>query len=111
MLRRVKHTNRVVIIVFSYWLLGAAASKSPEEPRIPYPEWLFPIDDETLRAQRRPPPTELPKLDDVELLEIPDSDQKFTLARINDQFNPPDWHPGDHLALPDVVAKGRKPKV
>ena len=42
---------------------------------------------------------------------IPDSDQKFTLARINDQFNPPDWQPADHGAMPDVVAKGRKPNV
>jgi cytochrome c553 len=91
-----------------------AAAQPAAEPRLPYPDWLFPVDDETLRAARRPPPKEPkepPKLDDVELLTIPDSDQKFTLARINDQFDAPDWYPAAHGALPDVVAKGRKPKI
>jgi cytochrome c553 len=69
------------------------------------PEWLYPIDPKSIRPNPNPP-----KLDDKELLEIPDSTQKFTLARINDPFNPPDWRP-DHLPMPDVVAKGRKPAV
>src|SRR5262249_35802401 len=38
-------------------------------------------------------------------------DQKFTQARISDKFNPPDWHPEKHGPMPDVVARGRKPKV
>jgi cytochrome c553 len=92
----------------------SAAAKPPAELKIPYPDWLFPVDDETLRAAKRPPPKEPkepPKYDDVELLTIPDSDQKFTQARINDQFDPPDWNPAGHGPMPDIVAKGRKPKV
>jgi cytochrome c553 len=72
---------------------------------IPLPEWLFPIDPKSL--EKNPKPV---KLDDVEPLDIPDSKQKFTQARINDPFNPPDWRP-DHSPMPDVVAKGRKPAV
>jgi cytochrome c553 len=72
---------------------------------IPVPEWLFPIDPKSL--EKNPKPV---KLDDVELLEIPDSKEKFTQARINDPFNAPDWRP-DHLPMPEVVAKGRKPAV
>ena len=71
------------------------------------PEWLFPIDPDSLL----PPPANPPPLDDKELLEIPGSTEKFTLARINDPFNPPDWRPASHGPLPEVVAKGRKPTV
>jgi cytochrome c553 len=67
---------------------------------------LFPIDPKSIK-----PPPNPPKPDDVELLEIPGSDLKFTAARINDPFNPPDWRPNDHGPMPDVVAKGRKPAV
>jgi cytochrome c553 len=105
------------------WMIGCAAvlamahAQAPapsKAPAMPYPEWLFPIDDDTLRAARRPPskqPKEPVKYDDVELLTIPDSDQKLTLARINDPFDAPDWNPAGHGPMPDIVAKGRKPKV
>ena len=73
----------------------------------PPPEWLFPIDPEAKRAAAKPPV----KLDDVELLTVPDSTEKFTRARINDKFNPPDWRPASHTPMPDIVAQGRKPNV
>jgi cytochrome c553 len=79
----------------------AAESKAAIEP----PEWLFPIDPKSIRPDPNPP-----KVDDKELLEIPGSKEKFTLARINDPFNPPDWRP-DHSPMPEVVARGRKPAV
>ena len=86
-----------------------AADPPPVTPRpapIPLPEWLFPVDPKSL--EKNPKPV---KLDDVELLDVPDSDQKFTQARINDPFNAPDWRPKDHIAMPDVVSRGRKPAV
>jgi cytochrome c553 len=75
-----------------------------------FPEWLFPIDPDSLIKPRpnAPPP---PKLDDVEPLGIPDSTEKYTLARINDLYNPPDWHPNDHIPMPEIVAHGRKPDI
>jgi len=88
----------------------ATAATTPEATPALLPEWLFPIDPASLIKPRpnAPPP---PKLDDVELLGIPDSTEKYTLARINDLFNPPDWHPNDHIPLPEIVAHGRKPNV
>jgi cytochrome c553 len=79
-----------------------ATAASTIEP----PEWLFPIDPKSIKPDPNPP-----KLDDKELLEVPDSAEKFTLARINDPFNAPDWRPKDHIPMPDVVARGRKPAV
>jgi cytochrome c553 len=90
-----------------------AKPESAAEPAVPnplLPEWLFPIDPDSLIKPRpnAPPP---PKLDDVELLGIPDSTQKYTRARINDLYNPPDWHPDDHIPMPEIVAHGRKPLI
>ncbi|HET9863575.1 MAG TPA: c-type cytochrome [Steroidobacteraceae bacterium] len=111
------------------WTQGA--QKPADEPagslKIPYPEWLFPIDEDALKAARaaaraggkpaakqqakQEAAKEEPASEDTELLTIPDSEQKFTAARIADPFDPPDWFPADHGPMPDVVAKGRKPKV
>lgn len=71
-----------------------------------WPEWLFPIHPPSLEKAPAMPP----KLDDVEMLTIPDSAQKFTAARIGDTFNAPDWFPAEHGPMPDIVAKGKKPK-
>ena len=71
-----------------------------------WPEWLFPIYPPSLKK----PPATPPKLDDVELLTLPDSTEKFTAARIGDTFNAPDWFPAEHGPMPDIVAKGKKPK-
>ena len=73
---------------------------------IEVPEWLFPVDPKSIKPNPNPP-----KLDDKELLEIPDSAEKFTLARVNDPFNAPDWRPNDHILMPEIVARGRKPAV
>lgn len=108
----------------------AAAKPAPPELKIPYPEWLFPIDPDSLHPPKLPPkeppkvspkvpakappkeaPQEPPKPEDVELFTVPDSDQKYTLERINDHFDAPDWHPADHIPMPDIVAKGRKPDI
>jgi cytochrome c553 len=83
----------------------AATTPAPPEP-VPMPDWLFPIDPNSIR-----PPKDPPKPDDKELLTLPHSKERFTAARIADPFNPPDWHPEDHGPMPDIVAKGRKPDV
>jgi cytochrome c553 len=107
--------NRVIeITAWSCLCLGLsgttfAADQTPKIPapaQIELPDWLFPIDPDSIHPPKTPP-----KLDDVELLSIPDSTEKYTRARIGDLFNPPDWHPTDHIPMPDVVARGRKPAV
>lgn len=88
---------------------------------IEYPAWLFPLIPKAEAAKEIVPvqgakpakpgtAADAPKPDE-ELLEIPDSTEKFTQSRINDPFNPPDWRPASHGPMPDVVAKGRKPTV
>jgi len=46
--------------------------------------------------------------DAVVLKQIPGSAKQFTAAQIEDDFNPPDWFPGDHPPMPDVVAHGKE---
>ena len=84
----------IPILAAALFMNAAFAQRTiPEEPPpagpavvpgspIEVPEWLFPIDPKSL--EKNPKPV---KLDDVELLEIPDSKEKFTQARINDPFN------------------------
>jgi cytochrome c553 len=36
---------------------------------------------------------------------------EFTPAQIRDGFGPADWFPGDHPAMPEIVAHGRRPDV
>lgn len=42
---------------------------------------------------------------------VPDSTASFTVAQERDLFFVPDWHPGDHGPMPDIVARGRRPDV
>src|SRR4026208_1505051 len=42
---------------------------------------------------------------------LPGSTLSFPLATIRDAFGPADWFPGDHPAMTEVVAKGRRPDV
>src|SRR5207237_10604762 len=50
--------------------------------------------------------------DDGTLRHLPGSSSAgFTLTQIRDGFGPADWYPGDHPAMPDVVAHGRRPDV
>jgi cytochrome c553 len=54
-----------------------------------------------------PPPQPIP--DDPKLLHVPGSDQGFTIKQIRDTGNPVDWFPGDHPAMPTIVAHRRSP--
>ena len=45
-------------------------------------------------------------LDNVTEKHVPGSTQGFTAAYIADLFSVPDWFPGSHPAMPDVVAHG-----
>jgi cytochrome c553 len=64
------------------------------------PAWAF-----TWNPDFKPPP------DNGVPRRVPDSTATFTLTQVRDLFVAPDWHPGDHPPMPDVVAHGRKPEV
>jgi cytochrome c553 len=76
---------------------GDAPPPIAEEP----PAWAYPV----------PPSDAKSEVDDGALRHVPDSDAAFTLTQVRDLFVAPDWHPGDHPAMPPVVANGRKPDV
>ena len=42
------------------------------------------------------------------LKRLPGTDREFTLQQIGDQYGPADWFPGDHPAMPEIVAHGRR---
>jgi cytochrome c553 len=62
-------------------------------------------------APPTPAPAAAPAADDGTLRHLPDGSGAFTLTQIRDPFGPADWFPGDHPAMPDVVAHGRRPDV
>ncbi len=80
-------------------LSGSARSQSTAVP-----PWAYPTN-----APGAPPAS--PAADDGSAKHVPSSTQAFTLAQIRDLFNPPDWHPDDHPAMPDIVGHGRRPVV
>lgn len=56
------------------------------------------------------PEFKVPPADDV-LHRMPGSTAAFSFKQARDLFFSPDWHPDDHPAMPEVVARGRKPDV
>jgi cytochrome c553 len=48
---------------------------------------------------------------DVTPRQLPGGSGSFTLAQIRDGFGPADWFPGDHPAMPEIVAHGKRPDV
>jgi hypothetical protein len=70
---------------------------SPTAPtRQAPPPWAYPIQ----------PPVQ-PAPDDGIPKRLTGSTAAFTLTQIRDLFVAPDWYPGDHPAMPEVVARGR----
>ena len=65
------------------------------------PEWAYP----TAPPGFRPPP------DSGQPKHVAGSTRTFTQEDVDNGFNPPDWFPDEHPALPDVVAHGKQPIV
>jgi cytochrome c553 len=81
-------------------LLGVLAIATPQvQPDLP--AWAYVMH----------PPDYQDPVDDGSLRHVPDSTKAWTLTQLRDFFFAPDWHPGDHQALPEIVARGRKPDV
>lgn len=96
----------VVAIVMTLWPLAISAQQ-PATPVAPtaasaesFPAWAYPWAPDFKSAP-----------DDGVPRHVPDSDAAFTITQERDLFFVPDWHPGDHPRMPDVVAKGRRPEV
>ena len=92
--------NQKGALVLSLVLSSYVAAASPLPDAKP-PPWAYPVN----------PPGLVQPSDDGSPLEVPNSDERFTLTQIRDLNFCPDWHPGDHPAMPEIVARGRKPAV
>src|ERR1700685_763967 len=99
----------LMMALSGFFFLAAAQNQIAETKssplREPPPDWAFAINPATGASEAAADP-----LDDTPR-HLPDSEASFTLARIADFFNPPDWHPADHPPMPLVVSRGRTPDV
>jgi cytochrome c553 len=102
------------LVLGAFWVLAVAQNPEAQNQggttravslREPPPYWAFALNPttETSNASTKTPDT-APR-------HVPESDAAFTLAQITDFFNPPDWHPTEHPAMPDIVSRGRAPAV
>lgn len=76
---------------------GSGPAWSEEPP----PAWAYPVN----------PPGFKPEPDDGTLRAVPASPVTMTLSQTRDRFSAPDWRPLERPAMPEVVARGRKPNV
>src|SRR5882672_7276243 len=83
-----------VIVCCVLTIRMASAADSP-------PTWAYPLNNPAYKAP----------VDDGKPVRVPDSTAGYTWGQLRDRFIAPVWHPGDHAALPDIVASGRKPDV
>ena len=65
------------------------------------PDWAYPVAPQGLPS----------KADASKVVRAEGSTKQYTEAQIDDPFGPPDWFPGEHPAMPPVVAHGVKPAV
>ena len=81
-------------------LLALSAVSAPCGAQTP-PEWAYPVN----------PPGFKPRADDGTPRRVEGSTAAYTLTQLRDRFISPVWHPAEHAAQPEVVARGRKPDV
>jgi cytochrome c553 len=89
----------IIVLLSGLALVGAAVAQAADGP----PIWAYPV--------LPPAPGSAAKPDDTVMKSLPGSKVHFTDAGVGDRFNVPDWFPGAHAPMPDVVAHGRKPAV
>ncbi len=77
--------------------IAAAPARCEDSP----PAWAYPVN----------PPDFKPPPDDGKPRQVPGSVASYTVPQTRDRFLAPDWHPGDHPPMPEIVARGRKPEV
>jgi cytochrome c553 len=65
------------------------------------PDWAYPAAPQGFQ----PPP------DNGQPKHVAGSTKAYTEKEINDIFNPPDWFPGEHQAMPELVQHGKQPVV
>ena len=84
---------------------GQAAGGTPSGAVTDVPTWAFAVDPPAGSSSGATAPV------DAAPRHVPGSVASFTPAQLHDLYAVPDWHPGSHPPMPEVVAHGRKPGI
>jgi cytochrome c553 len=90
-----------------------AQSAQHEQRTEPPPPWAYGFEApaDPAAGVPRPDPPAVPGPDDGTLRHLLGSTFSFTLTQVRDSYGPADWYPGDHPAMPEIVAHGKNPEV
>jgi cytochrome c553 len=96
---------RQFVVVAVFGVVWSAASAWPRAAAS-MPDWAYaiPLPPPSGTAAPAAAPDTSPK-------QLPGSTLTFTRQQISDGFGPADWFPGDHPAMPEIVAHGKRPDV
>lgn len=94
-------TFLVALVVTLVPFAAVTFTRAASEP----PAWAYAIPP----APQAGAPAPTPAPPDTSLKSLPGSTFQFTRQQIADGFGPADWFPGDHPAMPDIVAHGKRP--
>src|SRR5215831_12944422 len=109
-----KLASLLTLVLALIILGGAVAAQQNRGPAAVPPPWAYgfavpPGAPANPPAPAAPPAGQAaPAAPDNTQHQLPSSSQSFTLAQIRDGYGPADWFPGDHPAMPDIVAHGRR---
>ena len=91
--------RRPVICITLFALALFSLAQAPKQTT---PDWAYALNPDSIAPA--PKPDDNPR-------HVPNSEATFTVAQTRDLFSPPDWHPAAHPAMPEIVARGRKPDL
>jgi cytochrome c553 len=87
-------------------IVGVSSIAIVRAQSTPPPPWAY-----TVNPSPAPGVKPAPAPADPAPRTVPGSSLSLTLAQTRDAFNPPDWHPDAHPAMPASVAHGRRPEL
>jgi cytochrome c553 len=100
--------ERLLIATALAFVVVAETAAPVQAGDSPPPPWAYgfvsPPPPGTPQAGPNPPQVH----DNVTLHTLPGSKLSFTRAQIANRYGPADWFPEDHLAMPDIVARGKE---
>jgi hypothetical protein len=96
---------RTLVAVGVFGLVLFALSGLPRAAAT-IPDWAYAI-------PQAPPAGSVPPAAPVDTSskQVPGSTLTFVRQQISDGFGPADWFPGDHPAMPEIVARGKRPDI
>ncbi len=99
---------RVPVLLLAIFFARPEPAPATEIP----PPWAYGFKAPPPPGTTQVPPGKAgPPSPNPEKLGLPGTDRTFTRAEITNPFSTVDWYPGEHPAMPDIVAHGKAPDV